>query len=168
MTAAIVIFGAAVRAGGRPSGALRRRVEGALAFGATLEAPLYIPTGGLGKHGPAEADVMASMLEAAGIPEAQILREGTARNTLRSALACARLLQARGHAGPVYAATSGYHLARSVMLLRLAGLPALPAPPAPGMASARWLRRWKWRLREAAAIPVDAMWITALQLLGRG
>jgi len=168
VTAAIVIFGAAVREGGRPSGTLRRRVEAALAFGQTLDAPLYMPTGGVGEHGPAEADVMAGMLRAAGVPAERILPERTARNTLRSALACARLLRDHGHAGPVYAATSAYHLPRSVMLLRLAGLPALPCPPPPGAAGTRFFRRWMRRVREGVAIPVDAAWLTALQVLRRG
>ena len=44
--AVIVIFGAAVRPGGRPSTTLRRRVEAAAAFGSRLAAPLFLPTGG--------------------------------------------------------------------------------------------------------------------------
>ena len=66
---AIVIFGAAVRPGGRPSGALRRRVEAALAFGARHPDALYVPTGGLGDHPPAEAEVMAALLRAAGVAD---------------------------------------------------------------------------------------------------
>jgi len=164
---AIIIYGAAVRPGGVPSGALRRRVEAALRLGATLDAPLYVPTGGVGRHPPAEAEVMAGMLRERGVAGHQVLVEPTGRNTLRSTLACARLLRERGHGGPVYAATSAYHLPRAVLLLRLAGLDARPCPPPPGPASARFLPRWRWRLREAAALPVDAAWIGVLRLLGR-
>ena len=56
---AIVIFGAAVRPEGAPSRTLRVRVEAALALGARLESPLYLPTGGIGRFGDAEAAVMA-------------------------------------------------------------------------------------------------------------
>jgi hypothetical protein len=35
-----------VRADGQPSTALRRRIEVAAAYGATLPDPLYVPTGG--------------------------------------------------------------------------------------------------------------------------
>lgn len=147
---------------------MRRRVEAALRLGATLDAPLYIPTGGVGQHPPAEAEIMARLLRQAGVAEDQILAEPTARNTLRSTLACARLLRERGLGGAVvHAATSAYHLPRAVALLRLAGLDAHPCPPPPGPASTRILPRWRWRLREAAALPLDAAWLGALRLLGR-
>ncbi|GGG20023.1 hypothetical protein GCM10010964_05330 [Caldovatus sediminis] len=162
--AAILIFGAAVRPDGGPSATLRRRVEAAAAFGETLQPPpLYVPTGGQGRHGPAEAAVMAALLRARGVPPGRIAEEPTGTDTLSSVLACARLLRARGHAGPVFAATSAYHLPRCVLLLRLAGLPARAAPPPPAPAARAWRRRWYWRLRELPAIPWDA----ALILLAR-
>lgn len=162
--AAILIFGAAVRPDGRPSGALRHRVEAAAAFGETLHPlPLYVPTGGQGRHGPPEARVMADLLRAHGVPPARIAEEPTGTDTLSSVLACERLLRARGHAGPVFAATSAYHLPRCVLLLRLAGLPARAVPPPPVPAAGAWHRRWYWRLREVPAIPWDA----ALMVLAR-
>ncbi len=153
---AIIIFGAAVRPDGQPSLTLRRRVEAAARFGATLHRPLYLPTGGVGRHGAAEAKVMATLLREAGIAAADILPETTATDTLSSALACTRLLRARHHGGPVLAASSAYHLPRCVLLLRLAGWPAraCPAPPFPA-ATRRW-KRWYWRLREVPALPYDA------------
>lgn len=157
---AIVIFGAAVRPDGSPSTALRARVEAALALGRSLPDPLYVPTGGQGRHGRPEAVVMAELLADAGIAPGSILVEPTGRNTLRSACACARLLPANA---PVYVATSTYHLPRCVLLLRLLGMPARPGRTPPGPASASWRKRWFWRLREAPAVPVDA----ALLLLWR-
>ena len=70
---AIVIFGAAVRPDGSPSPTLRRRVEAAAAFGAGLPAPLYVPTGGKGRHGPAESAVMEALLREHGVPPERIL-----------------------------------------------------------------------------------------------
>ena len=164
----IVIYGAAVRPGGVPSGTMRQRVEAALRCGATLDAPFYMPTGGVGYYPPAEAEIMADLLRAAGVASDQILIEPTGRNTLRSTLACARLLREHGCGGAVvHAATSAYHLPRTVMLLRLAGLNARGCPQPPGPASTRFLPRWRWRVRETAALPVDAVWMTALRLLGR-
>ncbi len=153
MRSAIVIFGAAVRPGGVPSRTLRRRVEAALAFGRTQEQPLYVPTGGLGKYPPAEADAMAELLMQAGVPDSAILRERTAHDTMSSVYAVRALL--RGHDGPVYAATSAYHMARCVMLLRLAGVPARAAPTLhqPLYDTAYW-----W-LREIPAIPYDLLLI---------
>jgi uncharacterized SAM-binding protein YcdF (DUF218 family) len=167
--AVIVIYGAAVRPGGVPSGTMRRRVEAALRFGAGLGAPLYMPTGGVGTHPPAEAEVMAGMLREAGVEAGRIIVEATGRNTLRSTLACAGLLRGRGLGeARVYAATSAYHLPRTVVLLRLAGLDARACPPPPGPASARFVARWRWRVREAVALPVDAVCMAVLRGGGRG
>jgi uncharacterized SAM-binding protein YcdF (DUF218 family) len=154
---AVVIFGAAVRPDGQPSATLRRRVEAAARFGVTLDRPLYLPTGGIGRYGPAESAVMARLLREAGVAPADIAEEPTGTDTFSSAVACTRLLRARGHQGPVFAASSAYHLPRCVLLLRLAGLPthACPAPPHPA-ATGRW-KRWYWRLREVPALPYDAV-----------
>ena len=72
-----------------------------------------------------------------------------------------------GRRGPVFAATSAYHLPRCVVLLWLAGLPARPAPPPRVPAARTWRRRWFWRLREAAALPYDVALLLALRLAGR-
>jgi uncharacterized SAM-binding protein YcdF (DUF218 family) len=155
--AAIVVFGAAVRPDGRPSGTLRRRVEAAAAFGEALAVPpLYLPTGARGRFGEAECAVMAALLHGLGVPEGRVAQEPTGTDTLSSVLACAALLRGTGHAGPVFAATSAYHLPRCLLLLRLAGLPARPVPPPRALAAAGWRRRWWWRLREVPALPYDA------------
>lgn len=162
---AIVIFGAAVRPDGTASRVLRLRTEAAAAFGGRLADPLYVPTGGVGRYGAAEATVMAALLAGYGVPTANILVEDTATDTLSSVRAVRRLL--RGHRGPVYAASSAYHLPRCVALLWLAGLPARPALPPRVPAAQTWRRRWFWRLREAAALPYDVVVLLALRLTGR-
>ena len=152
----IVIYGAAVRPDGSPSGALRDRVGAAVRFGRRLlPSPIYIVTGGQGRYGPPEAEVMAQLLMDRGVHPDYIVLEPTGVNTVRSTLAVARLLS--GLSGPVYAATSSYHMLRCVLLLGLAGLDAHRSPPAIGPASSRVWRRWYWRLREIPAIPVDAV-----------
>ena len=50
------------------------------------QVDLLIPTGGVGEHPPAEADVMSDILREMGVPEAAIVREGTARSTWESAV----------------------------------------------------------------------------------
>lgn len=161
----IIIFGAAVQPDGTPSGAMRNRVAAAVRFGAGLERPEYMPTGGIGRFGEAEAAVMARLLRDAGVPAADIHQEPTGVNTLRSVQACARLL--RGRRGPVYAATSAYHLPRCLLLLRLAGLDARRCPPHNGPAAASLPRRWYWRLREVPALPLDAALLMWFRLMGR-
>jgi uncharacterized SAM-binding protein YcdF (DUF218 family) len=152
---AVVIFGAAVRPDGSPSNALRRRVEAAFAFAQAHPEALFVPTGGVGRHGPAEALVMAGLLRAAGVPGARIRIEPTAGDTLASVRAVRRLLD--GWPGPVWVATDAYHMPRCVLLMRLAGLRARACPPPPGPASRRLWRRWRWRLREVPAVPYDAV-----------
>ncbi len=156
MRPAIIIFGAGLRPDGSPSATLSRRVDAALAFGRTLHGPLYVPTGGIGRHGPAEAVAMAERLRAAGVAREAILVEPTARDTLESVLACRSLLRRIGHCGSVYAATSAYHLPRCLLLLRLAGLRARAAPPPALPAATVFGKRWYWRLREIPALPWDA------------
>jgi uncharacterized SAM-binding protein YcdF (DUF218 family) len=150
----IIIFGCGVRPDGSPSATLRRRVEAAFRFGGVTAD--YMPTGGIGRHPPSEASVMAGLLQDFGVPPGQITLEQTATNTMASARACAILLQ--GRPGPVFAASSGYHLPRCVMLLRLAGVAARGCPSPPP--DAHWAARWYWRLRECAALPVDAVLMT--------
>jgi uncharacterized SAM-binding protein YcdF (DUF218 family) len=153
--AVIVIFGAAVRPGGQPSPALRRRVEAAAAFGARFGAPIFLPTGGVGRNGPSEASVMRGLLVAHGMAGERILIEESGTDTLSSARAVAQLLRANKLAAPVFAASSAYHLPRCVLLLRLFGVPARAAGPPWVTAGSRWPTRIWWWLREAAALPYD-------------
>lgn len=152
MTAAIVIFGAAVRPDARPSETMRRRVTAAVELGEILgNDPLFVPTGGQGRHGPAESAVMAKLLRDWGIDPARILEEPTGTDTLSSARAVAALL--RGKADTAHPVSSGYHLPRCALLLRLCGLKTgrgRAARPGPGFAE------WRWRLRELPALPYDA------------
>lgn len=165
--AIIVIFGAAVRPDGRASSTLRRRVEAAARFGARFTAPRFIPTGAVGRHGASEASVMATLLQARGVPRASILMEESAVDTLTSVRAVRTLLREQPTGAPVYAATSGFHLPRCVLLLRLAGIPARAAPPPPFPAAPQRLLRLYWWLREAAALPYDTVLIVWLRLIGR-
>ena len=165
MRPVIIIFGAAVRRDGTPSGAMRSRIEAALDTGRRLADPIYMPTGGRGRHGAPEAEVMTELLEHGGVERARVVQEPTGRNTIRSVLACARLL-GRTRA-PVFVATSAYHMPRCVMLLRIAGVRAYPCPAPRTPASSRWVKRWFWRLREVAAVPVDGALMLWIRLLRR-
>lgn len=146
----IVIFGAGVLAGGRPSATLRARVQAAFACGG--RTAIYLPTGAIGRHPPSEARVMAGLLHEHGVPPCQIVLEETATDTLSSAIACARLLRDEALlAGAVRVCSSGYHLLRCRMLLRMVGVRSTACAPPP---RPRWA--WYWRFREAAALPYDA------------
>ena len=131
----IVVFGAAVRADGQPSPTLARRVGYALA---ALEgdpgAELFC-SGAQGRHGPAEAEVMARLL-AGHVAPGRLHLDPDSRDTLET----------------VRAAAAFYHDARVRMLFALYGLRARRIPFAL-RGGGRLL--WRMRLREAAALPYD-------------
>ncbi len=162
----IVIFGAAVKRGGAPSAALEQRVRAALRCAARHPGAWFVPTGGVGRHPPSEAAVMARLLREAGIAPARIVLEETATDTLTAARACALVLRRHG-ARRVLVATSTYHLPRCIALLRLAGFDARGCRPSAGPASHRLSVRWFWRLRETLALPYDIAIGIALKLAGR-
>ncbi len=162
----MIFFGAAVRPGGRPSGTLRRRVDAAAAFGARFANPLYVPTGGVGRHGPSEAFVMAGLLADKGVLSTRILLEETGTDTLSSARAVVRLLRAHCPGTPVYVATSGYHSRRAAgcCCASPASLQARAPPPPP--AENRW-QRWVLAAAGGAGDSYDAALAVALRVGGR-
>jgi uncharacterized SAM-binding protein YcdF (DUF218 family) len=150
----VVIFGAAVRPGGRPSATLRRRVEAAAAFAARFAAPVFVPTGAVGRFGPSEASVMRGLLLQHGVAAERILLDESGTDTLSSARAVARILRSRELTDTVFVASSAFHLARCVMLLRMFGVSARAAGP-PWVRAGPWWAYW-W-IREALALPYDAV-----------
>ena len=142
-----------------------RRVEAAVACGARCVEPLYLPTGGVGRYGPSEASLMGRLLAERGVAPASILLEETGTDTLSSVRAVARMVRERRLTAPVLVATSGYHLARCVMLLRMAGIEARACPALPSLEP--FWRRWYWRLRELPAVAYDVALMVGLRVTGR-
>ena len=163
--AVIVIFGAAVLPDGRPSLTLRRRVEAAFTCAQRLPDAWFLPTGGVGRYGASEASVMAGLLRERGATPGRILLEETGTDTLSSVRAVVHRLRAAGPGASVHVATSGYHLPRCVLLLRLAGVAARACSP-PRDAMGFW-QRWFWRCREVPAIAYDAALMLGLRLTRR-
>ena len=159
---AIVVLGAAVRPGGAPSPALVRRVGRAVRLFRAGAAPMLVMTGGLGRHPPAEAELMAALAIRAGVPPERILLEDRAATTFESARNCAALLQERGWRR-VLLVTDGFHLRRSLLIFRAFGR-TFGAVVAGSAAGGRigWRRRLLYGAREgiglawyaARAVPV--------------
>jgi uncharacterized SAM-binding protein YcdF (DUF218 family) len=124
---AAVILGAQVLSGGRPSETLRARVWHAAWLYTEREVRLVIPTGGVGEHPPSEAEVAASMLLGAGVPEEAILLEGKARNTRESARLVAAITRRQGIRS-VVVVTDPLHCVRTVGAFRAEGVPASASP----------------------------------------
>jgi vancomycin permeability regulator SanA len=166
MTTYLIVFGATVNADGTPSGTLRRRVEGALAVGRSLRAPMFLVTGGNGVGGRTEAEVARGLLMEAGVSAGRILVEPTASDTLASALRCDAILRGRDDVGRVIPCSSTYHLPRCALLMRLLGYRVeRRAMPSERPHVARW-RLVLYGLKECLALPYDAVqaaWWRALR-----
>src|SRR5258708_37858102 len=146
---AIVVRGCALHAGA-PSPALSRRVECGAALLARGVAPLLVLSGG-GRSGRPEAEAMAALAAALGVPPARMLLEPRSRDTIGNAFNSAALLGARGLASVVLV-SDAYHLARARILFRRAGLivTATDHPP-----PRFWLRELPFYFREVAALAVS-------------
>lgn len=153
----VIIFGAAVRSDGRPSGSLRHRIEGALAWAAAHPDALFIPTGGVGATGFAEAEVIQHGLAKGGIAPARIIPELQARDTLESVRLCDAILRERGDCRRVICCTSTYHQLRCGLLFRILGYKVvLPdMPKGRGRLTTRALAGLV--LKEVVATPYDAL-----------
>ncbi|MET0274397.1 MAG: YdcF family protein [Phenylobacterium sp.] len=151
---AIVIFGAAVRADGRPSPALARRIGyGLLAASAAPDA-LILCSGAVGREGPSEASVMAEALVGRGVDSARIVLDEESRDTLQSAVKAAWFARDRG-LSKLVVCSDAYHIPRIRLLLGALGVPTVAGPVAPGRAGTRLSHWTRMRLREALAIPYD-------------
>ncbi len=158
MAWAIVIFGAAVWPDGGPSPSLRRRVAyGRQAAQDDLKA-LVLCSGGVGRHGPSEASLMADLLIQAGIDPARIALDEQSRDTMENVAAAAAFIRDEALEGAVVC-TDGYHVPRVRMLLRAAGVASRVGPVRTSYAGTRrhWLRMVA---REVLAYPYD--WVLAL------
>ena len=99
MVTYLVIFGAAVKPDGTPSGTLLRSVEGALRASEDAPGCVFLGTGRVGRHGPAEGAAIVALLAARGVLQSRILVEREAGDTLESALYCHEILRHHSRLG---------------------------------------------------------------------
>jgi uncharacterized SAM-binding protein YcdF (DUF218 family) len=163
----LVVFGAAVRADGSPSGSLRRRTEGAAALAEHLGGGRFVVTGGVGRHGPAEAEVMRDILVALGVELSRIELESQANDTLSSIYHCKVILDGREDVGQVIVCSSPYHNPRCAVLFRLVGIRAgigdMPSDR-PHLGLTKWLY---YVAREIPATAWDIVLVLFARLRGR-
>jgi uncharacterized SAM-binding protein YcdF (DUF218 family) len=149
----IVILGAAVRADGRPSPALERRIAYGAQASVSLPAAIVFCSGAQGAAGPSEASVIADGLRRRDIPDHRIVLDEESRDTLQTVVAACRFARRNGLRRAVVC-TDAYHGPRTRMLFAMLGVPAVsaPSPRAPQGSP------WSWRrmqLRECLAYPYD-------------
>jgi uncharacterized SAM-binding protein YcdF (DUF218 family) len=146
-----VVLGTEVLPGGRPSRTLAARVRHAAGLYARGRVRTLVPTGGLGKHPPAEAAVMSRELREAGVPEHAVVLEDRALNTWDSARLVASMARKLG-VRSVLVVTDPLHCVRTVAAFERAGLEAWAEPV---YASPMWRGRWARRgqlARETVAL----------------
>ena len=112
---ALIVLGYPAKADGTPEPEMRERVlEGVREFKAGV-APHLIVTGGAAHNRFVEADVMAKIAQANGVPATAIVEERRARNTLENAAFSVRLMQAHGWRS-AQVISSPTHLARAGLI----------------------------------------------------
>ncbi|WP_294190619.1 YdcF family protein [uncultured Sphingomonas sp.] len=148
-----MVFGAAVRADGRPSGALAGRIELARHLAARWPEAIVFCSGAIGDEGPSEASVIARGLRDTVAADRLVLDEES-RDTLQTARAAANSARSNGIARCV-ACTDNWHQPRARMLLRLFGVRTMGARLEHGHRPAK--RRARAYVREALALPYDAV-----------
>ena len=162
----LLVFGAAVRRDGRPSLALRHRIEGALAWWRRHPGAMIVATGGVGRHGRAEAAVIAERLREAGVGGDRIVVEPCGRDTLESVRFCDRILRARGDCARIICCTSTFHQPRCALLLRLLGYRVVVPPMPHARAKLGRYRHARLVAKEVVATPYDALLHLARRALG--
>ena len=124
---AIVVLGAA-QYDGRPSPALKARLDHVVELWQDDKAASIVVTGGKQPGDRfTEATASASYLTAQGIPEAKILREVSGRSSFESLAGSASFLKRRGLTRVVLV-SDAYHAARIEGIAREVGLDATVSP----------------------------------------
>jgi uncharacterized SAM-binding protein YcdF (DUF218 family) len=117
----IVVPGNKVELTGVPSVWLQDRLDKALDLYRQGLAPRIIVSGGLGREGFCEAEVMRDYLVARGVPAADVIVDNGGYDTYRTA-ANARGLMAEGGMRSAIVVSQYYHLARARLALARAGI----------------------------------------------
>lgn len=144
---AIIVAGCPVRADGRPTETLRRRVDKAVSLWVEKRAPVIVFTGGMGVSPPEEARAAAHYAqESLGLPPEAILMELHSQNTLDNARLSASLFP---FIQQIIVVSDSYHIFRAECIFgryfsRVCG--AGVTPPS-------WTRL-KFSLREVGALLV--------------
>ena len=158
-----VIMGAGVKPGGLPSGAMRRRVEGALILANKSNKSTFLPTGGIGRYPPAEAEVMKALLTTNNIHEDRIIVEAESHDTLSSIVNCHQIIKNRNDFCSVTVCTDRYHIPRCRWIFFLLGMPTKFGKMPSGYNMNGPIKWFYYHMRELAAFILD----TALILLKR-
>jgi uncharacterized SAM-binding protein YcdF (DUF218 family) len=142
-----VVLGTRVERSGNPSARLRERLERALELYRAGLARHIVVSGGLGREGHQEADVMRDYLLGRGVPSDAILLDPNGYDTYETARNVSRMMETL-HLDSAVVVSHYYHLPRAAITFKRFGITdvstaAVQAPP-------MWRDSWNV-LREFAA-----------------
>ena len=152
----ILILGSAVWANEQPSPSLRARTQRAIELYQDGYAPHLLLSGGLGRYPPEEAEVMRRLATAAGIPEEALILDKEAHSTWES-IEKAREIMGREGWDTVIIVSDPFHMQRSLLMARDAGIVAYGAPALDSPTYTLPARRLFYTSREVVAL----WWYTA-------
>ena len=116
-----IVFGNTVERTGKPSARLRARLVAARDLYASKLVRKIIVTGGLGREGFDESDVMRDWLVRAGVPAADIHEDSEGLNTAQSCANAHAYMTAQG-LSTADVVTQYFHVARACLACRRAGI----------------------------------------------
>jgi len=149
---AIVVLGAAVRPGGRPSPVLRARLEHAVALYKHGLAPVLILSGGVGCDPQVtEAEAMARLADEMGVPREAIVLEDSAHTTMESVEFTGRIMREQ-NIKSVVVVSSPFHMRRALRMYRDAGFTAYGSPTPNDPLQAEPTSRVRYTLRECVLL----------------
>lgn len=116
-----VVLGTRVLPDGRPSPMLKARLDKALELYQKGFFPQLIVSGGVGKEGFDEAEVMKEYLIKNGVPSSAVTADSKGADTYKTAETAAQIAQDQG-SKRVMVVTQYFHITRSKLALRRFGL----------------------------------------------
>jgi len=123
----ILVLGAAQLLDGSPGPAIERRVRHAVACYRDGMALRLVMVGGCTATAVPEAETMASVARAAGVPAEAIHCELESTRTLENAARCREMMVAEGWRRALLV-TDSFHMPRALYTFRAFGLEVTPAP----------------------------------------
>ena len=117
----VVVLGNEVNPDGLPSARLAARLDAAVDVHARGLADHIIVSGGIGKSGYSEADVMAAYLVEAGVDDDAIVIDRDGETTRATAVNAASIMEQQGWASAIVA-TQFFHVPRAQLAFEQAGI----------------------------------------------
>ncbi len=160
---AVIVFGAMVWKGGKPSPSLRRRAAHGASMVRSGKAPVLIATGGIRKYPPSEASLIRELAIEQGVPDAQVIVDENSFSTVDSARICAGIMKRHGWT-KAWVVSDSYHLPRCLFLLQQLGIPAKGSAPDYSPSGTARLNWYYLLVREILAFPRSIIRIYFLRL----